>query len=157
MDFVVGLPKTRKDNIWEEDYARLYIHDLVRLHGFLYPSYRTVVLNLLPLLEVLSKGSRYELSLLRPFRISGWTSERTIKHLRICLGLVYWNLRLSFQHRYGSFWEALWGVVDPRLDGLRVGEVALLGPDLVMEALEKVRMIRKVEGGPETIKSPMPM
>ena len=58
MDFVVGLPKTRKgfDSIWAvvdkmtkstqflpikttygaEDYARLYIHDFVRLHGVLF-------------------------------------------------------------------------------------------------------------------------
>ncbi|KAG5568565.1 hypothetical protein H5410_064414 [Solanum commersonii] len=36
-----------------------------------------------------------------------------------------------------------------------VGEVALLGPDLVMEALEKVRMIREVKT--PKAKSPAPV
>ena len=77
MDFVVGLPRTRRqhDSIWvivdrltksahfipvkstyrAEDYARLYIDEIVRWHGFLFLSFQIEELRLLQCFGDLSR------------------------------------------------------------------------------------------------------
>ena len=77
MDFVIGLPQTQRqnDSIWvivdrltksthfipikstytADDYARVYIDEIVSLHGSLCPSYRIEVLNSLLIFGGLSK------------------------------------------------------------------------------------------------------
>ena len=184
MDFVVGLPKTRKgfDSIWvvvdrmtksahflpvkttygAEDYARLYIHDLVRLHG-------------IPLSIISDRGTQFTSHFWKSFQRGLGTrvklttafhpqtdgqAERTIQTLedmlRACvlelkgswddhLPLIEFAYNNSYHSSIGMApFEALYGRrCRSPVGWFKVGEVALLGPDLVMEALEKVRMIRE--------------
>ncbi|KAH0728122.1 hypothetical protein KY284_003987 [Solanum tuberosum] len=184
MDFVVGLPKTRKgfDSIWvvvdrmtksahflpvkttygAEDYARLYIHDLVRLHG-------------IPLSIISDHGTQFTSHFWKSFQRGLGTrvklttafhpqtdgqAERTIQTLedmlRACvlelkgswddhLPLIEFAYNNSYHSSIGMApFEALYGRrCRSPIGWFEVGEVALLGPDLVMEALEKVMMIRE--------------
>ncbi|PBO41486.1 hypothetical protein CKX42_26515, partial [Escherichia coli] len=174
MDFVVGLPKTRKgfDSIWvvvdrmtksahflpvkttygAQDYARLYIHDLVRLHG-------------IPLSIISDRGTQFTSHFWKSFQRGLGTrvklttafhpqtdgqAERTIQTLedmlRACvlelkgswdahLPLIEFAYNNSYHSSIGMApFEALYGRHCRSPVGLfEVGEVALLGLDLVME------------------------
>ncbi|MCF6774896.1 transposase family protein [Corynebacterium sp. MC-12] len=184
MDFVVGLPKTRKgfDSIWvvvdrmtklahflpvkttygAEEYARLYIHVLVRFHG-------------VPLSIISNHGAQFTSHFWRSFQRGLGTkvklsttfypqtdgqAERTIQTLedmlRACvlefkgswdehLPLIEFAYNNSYHSSIGMApFETFYGRHYRSLVGwFEVGEMALLGPDLVMEALEKVRLIRE--------------
>ncbi|KAH0669578.1 hypothetical protein KY285_023739 [Solanum tuberosum] len=184
MDFVVGLPKTRRgfDSVWvvvdrmtksahflpvkttygAEEYAKLYIHELVRLHG-------------IPLTIISDRGAQFTSHFWKSFQRCLGTkvklstafhpqtdgqAERTIQTLedmlRACvmelkgswddhLPLIEFAYNNSYHSSIGMApFEALYGRrCRSPVGWFEVGEVALLGPDLVMDALEKVRMIRE--------------
>ena len=184
MDFVVGLPKARRgfDSVWvvvdrmtksahflpvkttygAEEYAKLYIHELVRLHG-------------IPLSIISDRGAQFTSHFWKSFQRGLGTkvklstafhpqtdgqAERTIQTLedmlRACvlelkgswddhLPLIEFAYNNSYHSSIGMApFEALYGRrCRSPVGWFEVGEVALLGPDLVMDALEKVRMIRE--------------
>ena len=184
MDFVVGLPKARrgfdsvlvvvdrmtksahflpvKTTYGAEEYAKLYIHELVRLHG-------------IPLSIISDHGAQFTSHFWKSFQRGLGTkvklstafhpqtdgqAERTIQTLedmlRACvlelkgswddhLPLIEFAYNNSYHSSIGMApFEALYGRrCRSPVGWFEVGEVALLGPDLVMDALEKVRMIRE--------------
>ncbi|KAH0710891.1 hypothetical protein KY284_012318 [Solanum tuberosum] len=184
MDFVVGLPNARRgfDSVWvvvdrmtksahflsvkttygAEEYAKLYIHELVRLHG-------------IPLSIISDRGAQFTSHFWKSFQRGLGTkvklsttfhpqtdgqAERTIQTLedmlRACvlelkgswddhLPLIEFAYNNSYHSSIGMApFEALYGRrCRSPVGWFEVGEVALLGPDLVMDALEKVRMIRE--------------
>ena len=182
MDFVTGLPLTRRHHvsIWvvvdrltkstyflpvhtsytAEDYARLYIRELVRLHG-------------VPLAIISDRGTQFTSQFWRAFQKGLGTQvhlssafhpqtdgqvERTIQTLEDMLRACAfdfkgsWNdhlLLIEFTYN-NSFhasiemtsFEALYGKRCRSLIGwFEVGEAALVGPDAVFEAMEKVMLI----------------
>ncbi|KAH0672805.1 hypothetical protein KY290_025037 [Solanum tuberosum] len=184
MDFVVGLPKARRvfDSVWvvvdrmtksahflpvkttygAEEYAKLYIHELVRLHG-------------IPLSILSDRGAQFTSHFWKSFQRGLGTkvkrstafhpqtdgqAERTIQTLEDMLRACVLELKGSWddhlpliEFAYNNSYhssicmaplEALYGRrCRSPIGWFEVGEVALLGPDLVMDALEKVRMIRE--------------
>ena len=183
MDFVVGLPRTRRqhDSIWvivdrltksahfipvkstyrAEDYARLYIDEIVRWHG-------------IPLSIISDRGAQFTSHFWRSFQKSLGTqvklstafhpqtdgqAERTIQTLedmlRACvidfrgnwddhLPLIEFSYNNSYHSSIGMApFEALYGRrCRSPVGWFEVGESSILGPEIIHEALEKVRMIR---------------
>ena len=184
MDFVVGLPRTRRqfDSIWvvvdrmtksahflpvkttfnAEEYARLYIQELVRLHG-------------VPRSIISDRGTQFTSHFWKSFQRGLGTTvklstafhpqtdgqaERTIQTLedmlRACvlefkgnwddhLPLIEFAYNNSFHASIGMApFEALYGRrCRSPVGWFELGEMALIGPDLVLEAMEKVKLIRE--------------
>src|SRR5687767_9004996 len=184
MDFVVGLPKSKRhfDSIWvivdrmtksahflsvktsysAEDYAKLYIREMVKLHG-------------IPLSIISDRGTQFTSHFWKSFQRGLGTkvklsttfhhqtdgqAERTIQTLedmlRACV-LEFqgsWDdhlplIEFAYNNSYHSSiemapFEALYGRRCRSLVGwFEVGEIALIDPDLVLDAMEKERMIRE--------------
>ncbi|KAH0754464.1 hypothetical protein KY290_024734 [Solanum tuberosum] len=142
MDFVVGLPKTRKgfDSIW------VVVDRMTKLAHFL-PSFQRGL------------GMRVKLTTAFHLQTDG-QAERTIQTLEDMLRACVLELKgswddhlplieFAYNNNYHSSigmapFEALYGRrCRSPVGWFEVGEVSLLGPDLVMEALEKVKMIRE--------------
>ncbi|XP_049351873.1 uncharacterized protein LOC125816323 [Solanum verrucosum] len=122
MDFVTGLPRSfRKfDSIWVivdrftkaahflpvkttytvEEYAKLYIKEIVRLHG-------------VPISIISERGAQFTANFWKSFQKSLGTQV---------------NLNTAFH---------------PQMDGQAERETALFGPDLVHQAMEKVKVIQQ--------------
>ena len=184
MDFVIGLPPSRRhhDSIWvvvdrltksahflpvhtsytAEDYARLYIRELVRLHG-------------VPLSIISDRGTQFNLQFWKAFQKGLGTqvllssafhpqtdgqAERTIQTLedmlRACaldfkgswddhLPLIEFAYNNSFHSSIGMApFKALYGrKYRSPIGWFEVGEAAVSGPDSVFEAMEKVKLIRE--------------
>ena len=184
MDFVIGLPPSRRhhDSIWvvvdrltksahflpvhtsytAEDYARLYIRELVRLHG-------------VPLSIISDRGTQFTSQFWKAFQKGLGTqvllssafhpqtdgqAERTIQTLedmlRACaldfkgswddhLPLIEFAYNNSFHSSIGMApFEALYGrKCRSPIGWFEVGEAAVSGPDSVFEAMEKVKLIRE--------------
>lgn len=184
MDFITGLPRTRSqyDSIWvivdrmtksahflpvrtnfsAEDYARLYIQEVVRLHGA-------------PVSIISDRGTQFTSQFWRSFQKGLGTqvnlstafhpqtdgqAERTIQTLedmlRACVidfkGSWVDHLPLiefAYNNSYHSSiqmapFEALYGRrCRSPIGWYEVGEARLLGPDLVHQAMEKVKVIRE--------------
>ncbi|KAH0746323.1 hypothetical protein KY285_007980 [Solanum tuberosum] len=150
MDFVVGLPKTRKgfDSIWvvvdrmtksahflpvkttygAEDYAR-GLGTRVKLTTAFHPQTDGQAERTIQTLEDMLRACVLELK-------GSWDDH---------LPLIEFAYNNSYHSSIGMApFEALYGRrCRSPVGWFEVGEVALLGPDLVMEALEKVRMIRE--------------
>ncbi|WMV38320.1 hypothetical protein MTR67_031705 [Solanum verrucosum] len=155
MDFVVGLPRTRRqhDSIWvivdrltksahffrvkvsysTEDDAKLYIKEIVKLYGT-------------PLSIILDRGSQFTSHFWRSFQSGLGTQlkhnnafhpqtdgqeERTIQTLEEMLRACF----IDFKALYGRRCRSPVGWFE-------VGEFALLGPEVVCEATLKVLLIR---------------
>ena len=183
MDFVVGLPRTRRqhDSIWvivdrltksahflpvkvsysAEDYAKLYIKEIVKLHGA-------------PLSIISDRGAQFTSHFWRSFQSGFGTqvklstaflpqtdgqAECTIQTLEDMLRACVidfkgnWDdhlplIEFSYNNSYHSSiamapFEALYGRrCRSPVGWFEVGEFALLGPEVVYEATKKVRLIR---------------
>ncbi|WMV46414.1 hypothetical protein MTR67_039799 [Solanum verrucosum] len=183
MDFVVGLPRTRRqhDSIWvivdrltksahflpvkvsysAEDYAKLYIKDIVKLLGA-------------PLSIISNRGAQFTSHFWRSFQIGLGTqmklstafhpqtdgqAERTIQTLEDMLRACVidfkgnWDdhlplIEFSYNNSYHSSiamapFEELYGRRCRSLVGwFEVGKFSLLGPEVVYKATEKVLLIR---------------
>ncbi|CAN4099443.1 unnamed protein product [Withania somnifera] len=184
MDFITGLPRSfRKfDSIWvivdrltksahflpvktnytAEEYARLYIKEIVRLHG-------------VPISIISDRGAQFTAKFWKSFQGSLGTkvnlstafhpqtdgqAERTIQTLedilRACVldfkGSWHDHLPLiefAYNNSYHSSikmapYEALYGrKCRSPIGWFEVGETVLLGPDLVQQAMEKVKVIQQ--------------
>ncbi|KAH0652759.1 hypothetical protein KY289_030437 [Solanum tuberosum] len=182
MDFVVGLPRTRRqhDFIWviidrmtksahfipvkvsfsAEDYAKLYIKEIVKLNG-------------VPLLIISEMGTQFTSHFWKAFQKGIGTKvklsttfnpqtdgqeECTIQTLEDMLSACVidfkgnWNNHLPLiEFAYNNYYhssiamapfEALYGRrCRSPVGWFEVGEIALVGPELVYEAIEKVRLI----------------
>ncbi|WMV41070.1 hypothetical protein MTR67_034455 [Solanum verrucosum] len=154
MDFIVGLPHTRRqhDLIWAivdrmmklanfipikvsnlaEDYAKLYLKEMVMLHGA-------------PLSIISDRGTQFTSQLLKSFQNGLGTpvmfstifhpqtdgiTEHTIKTLED-------KLRAHNNSYHSSI------INRSRVGWFEVGEVALIGPKLVHEVMEKVQLTRE--------------
>ncbi|KAH0706582.1 hypothetical protein KY289_011658 [Solanum tuberosum] len=170
MDFVVGLPRTRRqhDSIWVivdrmtksahflpikitfsvENYAKLYIKEVVKLHG-------------IPLSIISDRGLGTNVKLSTAFhpQMDG-QAERTIQTLEYMLRDSVidfkgnWDdhlplIEFAYNNSYHSSiamapFEALYGRRSRSLVGwFEVGEFALIGLALVYDAIEYVRLIRE--------------
>ena len=184
MDFVVGLPKSKRhfDSIWvivdrmtksahflpvktsysAEDYAKLYIREMVKLHG-------------VPLSIISDRGTQFTSHFWKSFQKGLGTkvklstafhpqtdgqAERTIQTLEDMLRACVidfqgsWDehlplIEFAYNNSYHASiemapFEALYGrKCRSPVGWFEVGEIALIGPDLVFEAMEKVRLIRE--------------
>jgi len=184
MDFVVGLPRTQRkfDSIWvivdrltksahflpvkstdtAEQYAQLYIKEIVRLHGT-------------PLSIISDRGAQFTANFWKKFQQGLGTqvnlstafhpqtdgqAERTIQMLedmlRACvldfkgnwddhLPLIEFAYNNSFHVSIQMApFEALYGRrCRSPIGWFEVGEAELLGPDLVHQAMEKVKIIQE--------------
>lgn len=184
MDFVTGLPKSRRqyDSIWvivdrmtksahflavkmtdtAENYARLYIREIVKLHG-------------VPLSIISDRGTQFTAQFWKSFQKGLGTkvhlstafhpqtdgqAERTIQTLedmlRACvmdfkgnwddhLPLIEFAYNNSFHSSIQmASYEALYGRrCRSPIGWFEVGEAELIGPDLVLQAIEKVKVIRE--------------
>ncbi|KAH0784113.1 hypothetical protein KY290_003711 [Solanum tuberosum] len=150
MDFITGLPRSRRqhDSIWvivdrmtnsahflpvktthsAEDYAKLYIQEIVRLHG-------------VPI-SIISDRER--------------TIQTLEDMLRACIIDFKWSwndhlplIEFAYNNSYHSSihmasYEALYGRrCRSPIGWFEVGEAGLIGPDLVHQALEKVKVIQE--------------
>ncbi|XP_070036773.1 uncharacterized protein [Nicotiana tomentosiformis] len=169
MDFITGLPHTprRYDSIWviidrltksaqflpvrttysAEDYAKLYIREIVCLHG-------------VPLSIISDRGAQFTAYFWKSFHKGlGTQAERTIQTvedmLRACvldfkrswddhLPLIEFAYNNSFQASIQMApYKALYGrKCRSPIGWFEVGEAELLGPNLVQQAMEKVKLIR---------------
>ncbi|WMV26392.1 hypothetical protein MTR67_019777 [Solanum verrucosum] len=183
MDFITGLPHTRRqhDSIWviidrvtkssrflvvktadsAEDYAKVYINEIVRLHG-------------VPLSIISDKGPQFTSNFWKSFQKGLGTqvylspafhpqmdgqAERTIQTLEDMLRACVidfkgsWDdhlplIEFAYNNSYHSSiqmapYEALYGRrCRSPVGWLEVGEAALIGPDSVLDAMEKVQLIR---------------
>ncbi|KAH0775084.1 hypothetical protein KY290_012221 [Solanum tuberosum] len=173
MDFVVGLPRTRRqhESIWVivdrftksthflpvkvsysvEDYAKLYIKEIVKLHGA-------------PLSVISDRGAQFTSHFWRSFQSGLGTQvklstafhpqmdgqgECTIQTLEEMLRACVIDFKeFSYNNSYHSNiamapFEALYGRrCRSPVGWFEVGEFALLGPEVVYEATKKVRLIR---------------
>ena len=184
MDFITGLPRSNRkfDSIWvivdrltksahflpvrstytAEDYAKLYIKEIVRLHG-------------VPVSIISDRGAQFTAHFWRSFQRGLGTqvnlstafhpqtdgqAERTIQTLedmlRVCV-LDFkrsWDEHLplvefAYNNSYHSSiqmapYEALYGrKCRSPIGWFDVGESGLYGPDLVQQAIEKVKLIRE--------------
>ncbi|WMV41618.1 hypothetical protein MTR67_035003 [Solanum verrucosum] len=184
MDFIVGLPRTRRqhDSIWViidrmtksshfirikvsfsvEDYAKLYIRDMVKVHG--------VSLTIISdrdtqftsdFLKSFKKGPGTMVKLSTAFhpQING-QAECTIQTLEDLLRAYIkdfkgnWDdqlplLEFAYNNNYHSsidmapFETISGGRCRCTVGCFEVGENALIGPELVYEAIEKIRLIRE--------------
>ncbi|XP_070008339.1 uncharacterized protein [Nicotiana sylvestris] len=161
MDFVVGLPRTQRkfDSIWvivdrltksahflpvkstdtTEKYAQLYIKEIVRLHGT-------------PLSIISDREAQFTTNFWKKFQQGLGTqvnlstafhphtdgqAERTIQMLEDMFGLVSWISKMApFEALYGRRCRSPIGWFE-------VGEAELLGPDLVHQAMEIVKIIQE--------------
>src|SRR5688572_5135990 len=184
MDFVVGLPKTRKnfDSIWvivdrmtksahflpvkttynTEDYAKVYIRELVRLHGV--P--RCILSDRGPhftshFWKSFQRGLGTKVKLSTAFHPqTDGQAERTIQTLEAMLRACVlefqgsWDdhlplIEFAYNNSYYSSiemapFEALYGRrCRSSVGWFEVGEMDLIGPDIVLDAMDKVRMIRE--------------
>ena len=184
MDFVVGLFCTRRqhDSIWviidrmtksahfipvkvshsAEDYAKLYIREIVKLHG-------------VPLSIILDRGTQFTSHFWKSFQKGLDTkvklsttfhpqtdgqAERTIQTLEVMLRACvidfksdwddhYALIEFAYNNSYHSSigmtpFEALYGRrCRSPVGWFEVGEIALIGPESVYEAIEKVHLIRE--------------
>ncbi|MCF8701880.1 hypothetical protein L3054_10855 [Corynebacterium sp. MC-10] len=184
MDFITGLPRTLRkyDSIWvivdrltksahflpvrttysAEDYARLYIKEIVRLHG-------------VPLSIISDRGTQFTANFWRSFQTGLGTqvslstafhpqtdgqAERTIQTLedmlRACvidfrgswdehLPLVEFAYNNSYQSSIQMApYEALYGrKCRSPIGWFDVGETVLIGPEVIQQAVDKVKMIRE--------------
>ncbi|KAH0710889.1 hypothetical protein KY284_012316 [Solanum tuberosum] len=184
MDFIVGLPHTRRqhDSIWvivdrmtksahfipvkvshsAEDYAKLYIKEAVKLHG-------------VPLSIILDWGTQFTSYFWKSFQKGLGTkvklstafhpqmdgqAERTNQTLEDMLRACVINFKgnwddhlslieFAYNNSHHSsismaLFEALYGRrCRYQVGWFEVGEIALIGPESVYEAIEKVRLIRE--------------
>ena len=183
MDFITGLPRTRRqhDSIWvivdrvtkssrflavkttdsAEDYAKLYINEIVRLHG-------------VPLSIISDRGPQFTSHFWKSFQKGLGTqvnlsttfhpqtdgqAERTIQTLEDMLRACVidfkgsWDdhlplIEFAYNNSYHSSiqmapYEALYGRrCRSPVGWFEVGEAALIGPDSIHDAIEKVQLIR---------------
>ncbi|KAH0655152.1 hypothetical protein KY285_030034 [Solanum tuberosum] len=183
MDFITGLPRTRRqhDSIWvivdrvtksshflavkttdsAEDYAKLYINEIVRLHG-------------VPLSIISDRGPQFTSHFWKSFQKGLGTqvnlsttfhpqtdgqAEHTIQTLENMLRACVidfkgsWDdhlplIEFAYNNSYHSSiqmapYEALYGRrCRSPVGWFEVGEAALIGPDSVLDAMEKVQLIR---------------
>jgi len=183
MDFVVGLPRTQRqhDSIWviidkmtksthfipvkvsfsAKDYAKLYINEIVKLHG--------VPLSIIP-----NRGNQFTSHFWKAFQKGLGTNvkfstafhpqtdgqaECTIQTLEDMLRACVVNFKgswddhlplieFAYNNSYHSSiamapFEALYGRRCRSLVGwFEVSEFAVIGPELVYEFIEQVRLIR---------------
>ncbi|CAN4093458.1 unnamed protein product [Withania somnifera] len=184
MDFITGPPRSfRKfDSIWvivdrltksahflpvktnytSEEYARLYIKEIVRLHG-------------VPISIISDRGAQFTAKFWKSFQKSLGTqvnlstafhpqtdgqAERTIQTLEDMLRACVldfkgsWDdhlplIEFAYNNSYHSSikmapYEALYGrKCRSPIGWFEVGETVLLGPDLVQQAMEKVKVIQQ--------------
>ncbi|KAH0706397.1 hypothetical protein KY285_010896 [Solanum tuberosum] len=183
MDFITGLPRTRRqhDSIWVivdrvtkssrflavkttdsvEDYAKFYINEIVRLHG-------------VPLSIISDRGPQFTFHFWKSFQKGIGTqvnhsttfhpqtdgqAERIIQTLEDMLRACVINFKgswddhlplieFAYNNSYHSSiqmspYEALYGRrCRSPVGWFEVGETALIGPDSVHDAMEKVQLIR---------------
>ena len=183
MDFVVGLPRSRGkyDSIWvivdrltkaahflpvrttysAEDYAKLYLKEIVRLHG-------------IPLAIITDRGAQFTAKFWKSFQEGLGTqvklstafhpqtdgqAERTIQTLEDMLRACVldfdgsWDehlplIEFAYNNSYHSSiqmapYEALYGrKCRSPVGWFEKGEAQLIGPELVQQAVEKVKIIR---------------
>ncbi|WMV25861.1 hypothetical protein MTR67_019246 [Solanum verrucosum] len=184
MDFITGLPKSRRphDSIWvivdrmtksahflpvkttntAEDYAKLYVQEIMRLHG-------------VPISIISDRGAQFTAQFWKSFQkdmgskvnlsttfhpqIDGQV-ERTIQTLEDMLRACVidfkgnWDghlplVEFSYNNNYHSSiqmapYEALYGRrCRSPIGWFEVGEAGLIGPDLVHQAMEKVKVIQE--------------
>nr|XP_009779216.1 PREDICTED: uncharacterized protein LOC104228451 [Nicotiana sylvestris] len=147
MDFITGLPRTprRYDSLWliidrltksvhflpvrttysAEDYAKLYIREIVRLHG-------------VPLSIISDRGAQFTAHFWKSFQ-KDFKGSRD-DHLPLIEFAYNNNFQASIQM---APYETLYGrKCRSPIGWLEVEKVELLGPNLVQQAVEKVKLIR---------------
>ncbi|KAH0711565.1 hypothetical protein KY289_007524 [Solanum tuberosum] len=184
MDFITGLPRSRRqhDSIWvivdrmtksahflpvkttntAEDYAKLYVQEIVRLHG-------------VPISIISDRGAQFTAQFWKSFQKglgskvnlstafhpqTDGQAERTIQTLEDMLRACVidfkgnWDdhlplIEFAYNNSYHSSiqmapYEALYGRrCRSPIGWFEVGEAQLLGPDLVHQAMEKVKVIQE--------------
>uniref|UniRef100_A0A1U7YRA6 Uncharacterized protein LOC104247112 n=2 Tax=Nicotiana sylvestris TaxID=4096 RepID=A0A1U7YRA6_NICSY len=184
MDFIIGLPRSyhKFDSIWviidrltkcahflpvkttytAEDYAKLYIKEIVRLHG-------------VPISIISDRGAQFTANFWRSFQKGLGTqvnlstafhpqtdgqAERTIQTLEDMLRACVldfkgnWDdhlplIEFAYNNSYHSSikmapYEALYGRrCRSPVGWFEVGETELYGPDLIHQAIEKVKVIQE--------------
>ena len=184
MDFIIGLPRSyhKFDSIWvivdrltksahflpvkttytAEDYAKLYIKEIVRLHG-------------VPVSIISDRGAQFTANFWRSFQKGLGTqvnlstafhpqtdgqAERTIQTLEDMLRACVldfkgnWDdhlplIEFAYNNSYHSSikmapYEALYGRrCRSPVGWFEVGETELYGPDLIHQAIEKVKVIQE--------------
>ncbi|WMV55641.1 hypothetical protein MTR67_049026 [Solanum verrucosum] len=158
-----GLPRTRRqhNSIWvivdrvtkssrflavktidsAEDYAMLYINEIVRLHG-------------VPLSIISDRGPHFTSHFWKSFQ-KGLGTQTLENMLRACVidFKGSWDdhlplIEFAYTNSYNSsiqmaHYEALYGRrCKSPVGWFEVGETALIGPDSVLDAMEKVQLIR---------------
>ncbi|WMV25860.1 hypothetical protein MTR67_019245 [Solanum verrucosum] len=164
MDFITGLPKSRRqhDFIWvivdrmtksahflpvkttntAEDYAKLYVQEIMRLHG-------------VPISIISDRGAQFTAQFWKSFQ-KDMGSKTLEDMLRACVIDFKGNwdghlplVEFSYNNNYHSSiqmapYEALYGRRCRSLIGwFEVGEAGLIGPNLVHQAMEKVKVIQE--------------
>nr|AAV31171.1 Putative polyprotein, identical [Solanum tuberosum] len=180
MDFITGLPRSRRqhDSIWvivdrmtksahflpvkttnsAEDYAKLYIQEVVRLHG--------VPISIISnrgaqFWKFFQKGLGLNVNLSTAFHPqTDGQAERTIQTLEDMLRACVidfkgnWDdhlplIEFAYNNSYHSSiqmapYEALYGRrCRSPIGWFEVGEAGLIGPNLVHQAMEKVKVIQE--------------
>ncbi|KAH0738661.1 hypothetical protein KY290_037366 [Solanum tuberosum] len=184
MDFITGLPRSRRqhDSIWvivdrmtksahflpvkttntAEDYAKLYVQEIVRLHG-------------VPISIISDRGAQFTAQFWKSFQKglgskvnlstafhpqTDGQAERTIQTLEDMLRACVidfkgnWDdhlplIEFAYNNSYHSSiqmapYEALYGRrCRSPIGWFEVGEARLIGPDLVHQAMEKVKVIQE--------------
>ncbi|KAH0694961.1 hypothetical protein KY285_022058 [Solanum tuberosum] len=184
MDFITGLPRSRRqhDSIWvivdrmtksahflpvkttntAEDYAKLYVQEIVRLHG-------------VPISIISDRGAQFTAQFWKSFQKglgskvnlstafhpqTDGQAERTIQTLEDMLRACVidfkgsWDdhlplIEFAYNNSYHSSiqmapYEALYGRrCRSPIGWFEVGEAQLIGPDLVHQAMEKVKVIQE--------------
>ncbi|CAM8931013.1 unnamed protein product [Rhodiola kirilowii] len=146
MDFVTGLPRTRKgyDSIWvivdrltktshfipvkisylSEQYARIYIDEIVRLHG-------------VPISIIFDRGTQ--------FTSKFWRSVQEALGTQLHLSTAFHPQTDGHYHSSIQMapFEALYGRrCRSPIGWFELGESKLLGPDMIRDAINKVRLIK---------------
>ncbi|KAH0778029.1 hypothetical protein KY290_009440 [Solanum tuberosum] len=174
MDFITGLSRSRRqhDSIWvivdrmtksahflpvkttntAEDYAKLYVQEIVRLHG-------------VPISIISDRGAQFTAQFWKSFQKglgskTDGQAERTIQTLEDMLRACVidfkgsWDdhlplIEFAYNNSYHSSiqmapYEALYGRrCRSPIGWFEVGEAQLIGPDLVHQAMEKVKVIQE--------------